>query len=102
MLAETNNYADRAVDWLAETWNDSVAMRDDGPAVRGFCWYSLTDQVDWDTCMREANDRVNSSASWTWIGFAVPSVTPTRHSPDRPRPASPSRWLGLPRRPPEP
>jgi beta-glucosidase/6-phospho-beta-glucosidase/beta-galactosidase len=60
MLAETNNYSDRAVAWLAETWNDSVAMRDDGLPVRGFCWYSLTDQVDWDTCMREANDRVNS------------------------------------------
>ncbi len=60
MLAETNNYADRAVDWLAETWNDTIAMRDDGLPVRGFCWYSLTDQIDWDTCMREANDRVNS------------------------------------------
>ena len=60
MLAETNNHADRAVDWLAETWNDTIALRDDGLPVRGFCWYSLTDQVDWDTCMREANDRVNS------------------------------------------
>ena len=60
MLAETNNHADRAVDWLAETWNDTLALRDEGLPVRGFCWYSLTDQVDWDTCMREANDRVNS------------------------------------------
>ena len=60
MLAETNNYADRAVDWLAETWNDTIEMRDDGLPIRGFCWYSLTDQVDWDTCMREANDSVNS------------------------------------------
>jgi beta-glucosidase/6-phospho-beta-glucosidase/beta-galactosidase len=60
MLAETNNYTERAVDWLAEIWNDTIALRDDGLPVRGFCWYSLTDQVDWDTGMREANDRVNS------------------------------------------
>jgi beta-glucosidase/6-phospho-beta-glucosidase/beta-galactosidase len=60
MLAETNNTTERAVDWLAEVWNDTIALRDDGLPVRGFCWYSLTDQVDWDTCMREANDHVNS------------------------------------------
>ncbi len=60
MLAETNNHDERAVDWLAETWNDTLEMRDDGLPIRGFCWYSLTDQVDWDTCMREANDTVNS------------------------------------------
>ena len=60
MLAETNNHHERAVDWLAETWNDTVEMRDDGLPIRGFCWYSLTDQVDWDTCMREANDTINS------------------------------------------
>ena len=60
MLAETNNHEERAVDWLAETWNDTVGMRDAGLPIRGFCWYSLTDQVDWDTCMREANDTVNS------------------------------------------
>jgi beta-glucosidase/6-phospho-beta-glucosidase/beta-galactosidase len=60
MLAETNNHDERAVDWLAETWNDTVGMRDDGLPITGFCWYSLTDQVDWDTCMREANDTVNT------------------------------------------
>lgn len=60
MLAETNNHTERAVDWLAETWNDTIEMRKDGLPIRGFCWYSLTDQVDWDTCMREANDRVNT------------------------------------------
>src|SRR3954454_5412783 len=59
MLAETNNDDERAVDWLAETWNDTIEMRDAGLPIRGFCWYSLTDQVDWDTCMREANDTIN-------------------------------------------
>jgi hypothetical protein len=27
--------------------------------VLGFTWYSLTDQVDWDTGLREDNGRVN-------------------------------------------
>jgi beta-glucosidase len=27
--------------------------------VLGFTWYSLTDQVDWDTALREQNGRVN-------------------------------------------
>ena len=30
MLAETNNHAHRAVDWLAETWNDTLALLDEG------------------------------------------------------------------------
>lgn len=37
-----------------------LALRDEGLPIRGICWYSLTDQVDWDTGLREANDRVNS------------------------------------------
>jgi beta-glucosidase/6-phospho-beta-glucosidase/beta-galactosidase len=60
MLAETNNTAERAIPWLTEVWNDTVDLLADGFPVRGFCWYSLTDQIDWDTCMREANGRVNS------------------------------------------
>jgi hypothetical protein len=27
--------------------------------IVGFTWYSLTDQVDWDTALREENGRVN-------------------------------------------
>jgi hypothetical protein len=27
--------------------------------VLGFTWYSITDQVDWDTALREDNRRVN-------------------------------------------
>ena len=60
MLAETNRTAELAVPWLTDVWNETVALADSGVPVAGFCWYSLTDQVDWDTCMREANDRVNS------------------------------------------
>jgi beta-glucosidase/6-phospho-beta-glucosidase/beta-galactosidase len=60
MLAETNTCSERAIEWLTETWNEAVALVDDGIPVAGYCWYSLTDQVDWDTCLREANDTVNS------------------------------------------
>ena len=60
MLAETNTRSDLAVDWLEETWNDTVALHDSGVPVAGYCWYSLTDQVDWDTSLREANGTVNS------------------------------------------
>ena len=27
--------------------------------ILGFTWYSLTDQIDWDTGLREQNHRVN-------------------------------------------
>jgi len=60
MLAETNAPTDDAPAWLAETWNGTVELAASGVPVAGFCWYSLTDQVDWDTCLREANDRVNT------------------------------------------
>ena len=34
-------------------------VRNDGIPVVGFTWYSVTDQVDWDTALREPNNRVN-------------------------------------------
>ena len=34
-------------------------LRADGVPILGFTWYSLTDQVDWDTALREDNGRVN-------------------------------------------
>ena len=36
-----------------------VRLKDDGVPILGFTWYSLTDQVDWDTALREHNGRVN-------------------------------------------
>ncbi|MBA2720412.1 MAG: family 1 glycosylhydrolase [Chloroflexi bacterium] len=60
MLAETNHQTDLAVAWLTDVWNETVALADSGIPVAGFCWYSLTDQVDWDTCLREPNGTVNS------------------------------------------
>ena len=34
-------------------------LRSDGVPILGFTWYSLTDQVDWDTALREDAGRVN-------------------------------------------
>ncbi len=34
-------------------------MRFDGVPVLGFTWYSLIDQIDWDTALAEKNNTVN-------------------------------------------
>ena len=34
-------------------------LKQDGVPLVGFTWYSLQDQVDWDTALRENNGRVN-------------------------------------------
>jgi beta-glucosidase len=60
MLAETNAPEALATAWLTEVWDDAVSLLEEGRPLVGFCWYSLTDQVDWDTCLREPNDRVNT------------------------------------------
>ena len=36
-----------------------LRVRNDGIPVVGFTWYSLTDQVDWDTALRVKNGNVN-------------------------------------------
>ena len=37
-----------------------LRVRNDGVPMLGFTWYSLTDQVDWDTALREDNGHVNA------------------------------------------
>ncbi len=48
-----------AVHWLWKQWANVLRVRNDGVPVVGFTWYSLTDQVDWDTALRERNNRAN-------------------------------------------
>ena len=36
-----------------------LRLRNVGIPTVGFSWYSLTDQVDWDTALREQNGNVN-------------------------------------------
>lgn len=50
---------DEAVNWLWKQWANVLRVRNDGVPTVGFTWYSLTDQVDWDTALREQNGRVN-------------------------------------------
>jgi beta-glucosidase len=50
---------DEAVNWLWKQWANVLRVRNDGVPTVGFTWYSLTDQVDWDTALREKNDRVH-------------------------------------------
>lgn len=50
---------DEAVYWLWKEWANVLRVRNDGIPIVGFTWYSLTDQVDWDTALREPNGNVN-------------------------------------------
>jgi beta-glucosidase len=50
---------DEAVYWLWKEWANVLRVRNDGIPIIGFTWYSLTDQVDWDTALRENNGNVN-------------------------------------------
>lgn len=36
-----------------------MRLKADGVPIIGFTWYSLIDQVDWDTALREDNGNVN-------------------------------------------
>lgn len=63
MHTETNMLegpnGDEAVYWLWKQWANVLRLRNDGVPIVGFTWYSLIDQVDWDTALREQNNRVN-------------------------------------------
>lgn len=48
-----------AVDWLWKEWANVLRVRNNGVPIVGFTWYSLTDQVDWDSALRERNGHVN-------------------------------------------
>jgi beta-glucosidase len=57
-IAEGPN-GDEAVNWLWKEWANVLRVRNDGVPTVGFTWYSLTDQMDWDTALREDNGRVH-------------------------------------------
>lgn len=48
-----------AVNWLWKEWANVLRVRNDGVPIVGFTWYSLTDQVDWDSALRENNGNIN-------------------------------------------
>ncbi|MBV9508308.1 MAG: family 1 glycosylhydrolase [Acidobacteriia bacterium] len=60
MHTETNlGDSERAPGWLWKEWANMIRLKDDGVPILGFTWYSLTDQVDWDTTLREDNGNIN-------------------------------------------
>lgn len=60
MHTETNSLGGLdAVKWLQKEWANVHRLKQDGVPIIGFTWYSLQDQVDWDTGLRENNGRVN-------------------------------------------
>lgn len=50
---------DEAVYWLWKEWANVLRVRNKGVPILGFTWYSLTDQVDWDSALREENNHVD-------------------------------------------
>jgi beta-glucosidase len=62
MHTETNLRDDgegAAERWLWKQWANVLRVRNDGVPVVGFTWYSLTDQVDWSSALREENGVVD-------------------------------------------
>ena len=63
MHTETNLWqgpnGDEAVNWLWKEWANVLRVRNDGVPIIGFTWYSLTDQVDWDSALRDNKGIVN-------------------------------------------
>ncbi len=63
MYTETNlaDYGDgqASVDWLWKQWACLLKVRNEGVPMVGFTWYSLTDQVDWDSALRNDAGIVN-------------------------------------------
>jgi hypothetical protein len=51
MLSETNIAGPLTHRWLAEVWDDALALRDEGRPIRGVCWYGFIDHVDWDSML---------------------------------------------------
>ena len=59
MHTETNIREPDSLQWFYKQWANVHRLKKDGVPILGFTWYSLTDQVDWDTALREDNGRVN-------------------------------------------
>ncbi len=60
MHTETNLWENQnAAQWLWKQWHCLMHLRAEGLPILGFTWYSLTDQMDWDTALREDARRPN-------------------------------------------
>ena len=64
MHTETNNRADGRDEkdgrtWLEGQWANVLRLKNDGVPIIGFTWYSLIDQVDWDSLLADNAGHVN-------------------------------------------
>ncbi len=48
-----------AVDWLFKEWANVLRVRNVGIPVLGFTWYSINDQMYWDSALRDDAGHVN-------------------------------------------
>ena len=48
-----------AVAWLDEQWANVLRLKVDGAPIIGFTWYSLVDQIDWDSSLAKDAHHVN-------------------------------------------
>ncbi len=94
MHTETNVFdKEAAPGWLWKQWINVLRLRGDGIPVLGFTWYSLVDQIDWDTELREKNDRVVNCGLYDLdrrpnpvaAGLPRPARRIRRHRPRAPR-----------------
>ena len=59
MHTETNISEPHSVAWLKKEWANLYRFKQDGFPIVGFTWYSLTDQVDWDSALRNNAGNIN-------------------------------------------
>lgn len=59
MHTETNILEPMSVDWLKKQWANAYRLKQDGVPLLGFTWYSLIDQVDWNSALRDDAGIVN-------------------------------------------
>jgi beta-glucosidase/6-phospho-beta-glucosidase/beta-galactosidase len=64
MHTETNNRDEGAGEkdarvWLEKQWSNLIRLKADGVPIVGFTWYSLIDQVDWNSALAEDKGTVN-------------------------------------------
>lgn len=59
MHTETNILEPMSVDWLKKQWANAYRLKQDGVPLLGFTWYSLIDQVDWDSALRNDAGKIN-------------------------------------------
>jgi beta-glucosidase/6-phospho-beta-glucosidase/beta-galactosidase len=59
MHTETNIKEPHSVNWLMRQWANVYRLKQDGIPIIGFTWFSLIDQVDWDTQLQKDDGIVN-------------------------------------------